>query len=105
MIYTKTWHRTFLLIHLTLSSKQIWYLNNLFLTLALQIYIDIISHGTVLLFWMSWFQLKAVADMNQRDLQSKMEQEERRVSFCISKDNPAIILRSSFLNCIFVIFS
>lgn len=27
------------------------------------------------------FQLKAVADMNQRDLQSKMEQEEKRVSF------------------------
>jgi hypothetical protein len=38
--------------------------------------------------------------MNQRDLQSKLEQEERRVSFCIfciSKDNPAIILPSSFL--------
>jgi len=46
--------------------------------------------------------LKAVADMNQRDLQSKLEQEERRVSFCldcgfISKDNPTTILPSSSL--------
>jgi len=40
--------------------------------------------------------------MNQRDLQSKLEQEERRVSFCldcgfISKDNPTTILPSSSL--------